>query len=231
VAREAPGTFSVPCTAFTRVSRIEQRSWRARHQECEIGRVALLPRHASSAAKSGTTCRRHGASATAWRGQDLRSARSPQTSCHQCNQRRNRQRTDQEQRFSWASADGKRCSSLRASNEKGRPTRPQHPMRGRSLARRFRGSVRATLCVALPERTGRARVSGRTLGAPLPIINGRWAQLVVKSSGSCCARREDRERIRLPGVTPRSSGSSIGLRMLACRSSRSGMLVSRRPRE
>ena len=37
-------------------------------------------------------------------------------------------------------------------------------MRGRSLARRFRGSVRATLCVALPERTGRARVSGRTLG-------------------------------------------------------------------
>jgi len=39
-------------------------------------------------------------------------------------------------------------------------------MRGRSLARRFRGSVRATLCVALPERTGRARVSGRTLGSP-----------------------------------------------------------------
>jgi hypothetical protein len=43
---------------------------------------------------------------------------------------------------------------------------PQHPMRGRSLARRLRGSVRATLCVALPERTGRARVSGRTFGGP-----------------------------------------------------------------
>jgi len=39
-------------------------------------------------------------------------------------------------------------------------------MRGRSLARRFRGSVRAMLCVALPERTGRARVSGRTLAGP-----------------------------------------------------------------
>jgi len=37
-------------------------------------------------------------------------------------------------------------------------------MRGRSLARRLRGSDIATLCVALPERTGRARVSSKTLG-------------------------------------------------------------------
>src|ERR1051325_4093383 len=43
------------------------------------------------------------------------------------------------------------------------PNSPHHPMRGRSLARRFRGSVRAARRVALPERTGRARVSGRTL--------------------------------------------------------------------
>jgi hypothetical protein len=40
----------------------------------------------------------------------------------------------------------------------------QHPMRGRSLARRFRGSDIATLRVALPERTGRARVSSKSVG-------------------------------------------------------------------
>src|SRR5689334_3300561 len=43
-------------------------------------------------------------------------------------------------------------------------------MRGRSLARRFRGSFSATRCVALPERTGRARVSGRTLGGLPPNV-------------------------------------------------------------
>jgi hypothetical protein len=32
-------------------------------------------------------------------------------------------------------------------------------MRGRRLARRFRGSDSATRCVAPPERTGRARLS------------------------------------------------------------------------
>jgi hypothetical protein len=37
-------------------------------------------------------------------------------------------------------------------------------MHGRRLARRFRGSDTATLCVALPERTGRARLNRRTLG-------------------------------------------------------------------
>src|SRR5437763_220062 len=36
-------------------------------------------------------------------------------------------------------------------------------MRGRSLVRRFRGSDIATLRVALPERTGRARVSSKSV--------------------------------------------------------------------
>ena len=38
----------------------------------------------------------------------------------------------------------------------GRPTQPLHPTRGRSLARRFRGSLCATLRVALLGRLGRA---------------------------------------------------------------------------
>ena len=46
-------------------------------------------------------------------------------------------------------------------------------MRGRSLARRFRGSFSATRCVALPKRTGRARVSGRTLGGLPPNVLNR----------------------------------------------------------
>src|SRR5262249_55441726 len=56
---------------------------------------------------------------------------------------------------------------------------PQQPMRGRSLPRRFRGSDTATLRVALPERTGRARVSGRTLARLLSasIAKDEWPQL------------------------------------------------------
>src|SRR5262249_41439816 len=44
------------------------------------------------------------------------------------------------------------------------PNSTQHPMRGRRLARRFRGSDIATRCVALPERPGRARGSVRVVG-------------------------------------------------------------------
>jgi len=58
---------------------------------------------------------------------------------------------------------------VHSSNADAPSNSPQHPMRGRSLARRFRGSVRATLCVAIPESTGRARVSGRTLCRPLVV--------------------------------------------------------------
>jgi hypothetical protein len=46
------------------------------------------------------------------------------------------------------------------------PNSSQHPTHGRRLARRFRGSVSATRCVAPPERTGRARVSSKTLASP-----------------------------------------------------------------
>src|SRR5205823_2704552 len=47
-----------------------------------------------------------------------------------------------------------------------RPNSSQQPTRGRSLARRFRASLCATLRVALPECEGRARLSERTLAAP-----------------------------------------------------------------
>src|SRR5437588_11918350 len=46
----------------------------------------------------------------------------------------------------------------------GRANSSQHPTRGRSLARRFRGSHSATLCVAPPARKGRARVSSKSVG-------------------------------------------------------------------
>ena len=45
----------------------------------------------------------------------------------------------------------------------GRANSSQHPTRGRSLARRFRGSHSATLRVALPARKGRARVSSKSV--------------------------------------------------------------------
>lgn len=48
------------------------------------------------------------------------------------------------------------------------PNSPQHPTRGRRLARRFRGSGTAALRAALSERIGRARVSGGTLARPSP---------------------------------------------------------------
>src|SRR5438477_3844594 len=46
----------------------------------------------------------------------------------------------------------------------GRANSSQHPTRGRSLARRFRGSHSATLRVALPARKGRTRVSSKSVG-------------------------------------------------------------------
>src|SRR5207253_872179 len=49
----------------------------------------------------------------------------------------------------------------------------QQPTRGRSLARRFRASLCATLRVALLDREGRARLSERTLA-------GRDCNLIMK---------------------------------------------------
>jgi len=78
VARGPPGAFSVPCKSFTRVSRLGQRPWHARHQECEIGRVALLPRHTSISGESDVLCRWHGASAKAQVARKSRVARMAQ---------------------------------------------------------------------------------------------------------------------------------------------------------
>src|SRR5205085_8407729 len=51
------------------------------------------------------------------------------------------------------------------------PNSSQQPTRGRSLARRFRASVCATLRVALPDREGRVRLSERTLARPRSHVN------------------------------------------------------------
>ena len=56
------------------------------------------------------------------------------------------------------------CTVLHETVVDGRANSSQHPTRGRSLARRFRGSHSATLCVALPARKGRARVSSKSVG-------------------------------------------------------------------
>ena len=51
----------------------------------------------------------------------------------------------------------------------GRHNSPQQPTCGRSLARRFRASRRATLRVAQPRAKGRTRLSGRPLCRPLVV--------------------------------------------------------------
>jgi hypothetical protein len=58
--------------SITRVGRLGEFPWQARHQECEIQHVAPLPRQTSSAAESRVSCRWRGASAKAWCGQESR---------------------------------------------------------------------------------------------------------------------------------------------------------------
>jgi hypothetical protein len=86
-------------------------------------------------------------------------------------------------------------------------------MRGRSLARRFRGSVRATLCVAPPERTGRARVSGSALAGSGALKNAK-RNIAVRVAG-------------FRAVANLSPGRSA--KITNCRSCSFGGLVGRLP--
>jgi hypothetical protein len=58
----------------------------------------------------------------------------------------------------------------RSLTESGRPTHHSSRRAAVRLARRFRGSLRATLCVAQPRAKGRTRLSGRPLGGYAPNV-------------------------------------------------------------
>src|SRR5262245_15236480 len=81
----------------------------------------------------------------------------------------------------------RRPSDLR---KKRAPNSWSQPMRGLSLARRFRGSDIATLRVALPERTGRARLNQRVVSRTTR-IESKVSQQLRRSNAQCRSDLQD----------------------------------------
>ncbi len=92
----------------------------------------------------------------------------------------------------------------------------QQPTRGRSLARRFRASFRATLRVAPQDREGRERLSERTLGGPKDVSESIQDGTVHASPGTvpCVHSRvlKDQRPVTCGGgfATPLPSNTAVG---------------------
>jgi hypothetical protein len=172
---------------------------------------ARLPRHTSSAAESGVTCRWHGAPAKASCGEELKSERLARRHRHEHMNHQNLHCRSPRQRFSWLSACGAFTNSLSEYNWESRPTRPQHPTACRSVARRLRRLASARRCASRCwNREARGWVSGRTLGGYAPNVRrdkqcGRHQRTLIVFAAACWQQRRSARGLKRRSASLRES--------------------------